>query len=900
ETPVIPEDRRVVWKDHVGIPGGIPPRTTICATIDASYGNGTADATSAIQSALDACGDDQVVRLPPGTFRLTDTVRLPSHRVLRGAGPEATTISFDGPTNHRSAIALSGSARYSSGTAPVAIVSGASKGSTTITVADGSGVEAGDIMLVDQLNDGDLVSADGVQGTCRHCGRDDGDRTMGQLVEITGVIGDQVWFSIPLYWTYRADLSPEASFVPRDSYVRWSGVEDLKLTQPAVSARYLVEMQATQHCWLKNVEVERVDWRAVWMLKGLQNEIRDSYFHESINGYGRSHGYGVLVDMFSSANLVENNVFHTLDGGLMMTGGGAAGNVFGYNYGEDSRFDDIWWLTGSPSINHAPHPMMNLWEGNVGYMISGDFIWGSSSHNTVYRSRSHGWQREETTANNNAVQLATKNSHVNVVGCVLGTAGRSTRYEVLPGQPYDNGDVAIWHLGVGHGVDDAQVAATLLRHGNYDYVNDDTVWDPRIASRALPPSLYLEEKPAWFGAVPWPPIGPDVEGLSHRIPAQLRFESETVPASSAPLPLESLTASAHTGDKPQSKVWHSAGCWWAVLPDTTGTWIWRLDGTAWRQELRLAPWTDTFADVLAVGDSAHVLLYRGEESVLVSACLTQPGPGYRPLAAGAGPTPLRLEPGGETATIDLDGAGRMWLASDTRDKIVVRWADPPYTRWQGPHALAEGVAADDICLVRSLPDGSVAVLWSNQNTRHFGFRTHAAGADPTEWTPDERPAAHSAQAIGDGMADDHLNVAVGGDGTLYAAVKTSYDTPGYPLVALLVRHPDGVWDPLHGVDDEGSRGIVLLDDEQDQLVVVYSSYRDGQLVCRRSPTGAIAFGPRQVLMRRRGINNATSARQRVHGSAVVMAGAGLESGGTLVLGVRLGTGASKGGDAPDP
>ena len=37
------------------------------------------------------------------------------------------------------------------------------------------------------------------------------------------------------------------------------------------------------------------------------------------------------------------------------------------------------------------------------------------------------------------------------------------------------------------------------------------------------------------------------------------------------------------------------------------------------------------------------------------------------------------------------------------------------------------------------------------------------------------------------MADDHLNVAVASDGTLYAAVKTSYDTAGYPKIAMLVR-----------------------------------------------------------------------------------------------------------------
>jgi hypothetical protein len=521
----IPEDRSVEWKGNVGIPDGIPGRTTICTTIvAATYGDGVTDATAAIQDALDNCPDDQAVLLPAGTYRITGTIMIGDHKLLRGAGQDQTIISYQGPAGGRSAIAFTQWPNFSGGTS-VAIVSGADKGSTTITVSDPQYAVSGSIMLVDQLNDGDFVDPEGVEGKCTYCGREDGNRTLGQLVEVTAVNGNQVSFNIPLYWTYDAGLSPEATFVPENRISRFSGLEDLTLTQPDISVTYLIEMQGSQYCWLKNVEVERVDWRAVWMLYGLQNEIRECYFHESINGYGRSHGYGVLVDQFSSANLIENNMFRTLDGGFMMTAGGASGNVFAYNYTEDSRFDDPWWLTGSPSLNHAPHPMMNLWEGNVGTQATGDFIHGSSSHNTVFRSRSRGWQSETITSNNNAVSFATKNLYMNIVGCVLGTEGRSTRYEVLPGQNYANTEVVIFALGIMHGVDDPAVAATLLRHGNHDTVNDQVIWDPAIAERTLPPSLYLSDKPEWFGNVPFPPIGPDVQDFYQKIPAQLRFEA---------------------------------------------------------------------------------------------------------------------------------------------------------------------------------------------------------------------------------------------------------------------------------------------------------------------------------------------------------------------------------------
>ena len=155
------------------------------------------------------------------------------------------------------------------------------------------------------------------------------------------------------------------------------------------------------------------------------------------------------------------------------------------------------------------------------------------------------------------------------------------------------------------------------------------------------------------------------------------------------------------------------------------------------------------------------------------------------------------------------------------------------------------------------------MLWSNQNTQRFGFRTHTDGADPATWSADEVPASGSAENVGLGMADDHMNVAVAADGTLYAAVKTSYDTAGHPKIALLVRRPNGIWDPLYGVDDSGTRGIVLLNEVDHTVRVVYSSsegYND--IVVRSSPTSAINFGPKTVVMPG-GLNDVTSTKEQL-------------------------------------
>lgn len=525
---IFPSDRRIDWS-YAGIPGGIPNRTNICATIDSStYGNGVTDATAAIQNALDACPDGQVVYAPPGTYLVLDTIHLYSFHTLRGAGPGKTILKYSGGYPYpRSIVDMRGMVYWQiTSLHKVHTVLQANKDATTITLADASGISPGDILLVNQLNDNILVDPVGVEGKCTYCGYEDGDRALGQFVEVKAVNGNFVTLTLPLHWTYDTNLDPWVYQVDASAMIRNAGLENLTLTQDNPVLEFMIEMDSAQYSWVKNVEIQNIHMRAMWIVNSLQNEIRECYVHTGLDGYGRDRGYGIFLDLYSSNNLVENNILSTIDGGGVMTGGGASGNVIAYNYFHNILFDDPWWLIASPSINHAPHPKMNLWEGDIGIKAEGDIIHGSSSHNTIFRSRMTGWQSDTITTRNNAIEFAAKNTYMNVVGSVLGTAGKSNRYEVLPGQPYDDSsEMVIWTLGVGSGVDDPNVVATLLRHGNYDYVTNSVVWDPAIANHNLPDSLYLSKMPAWWcRETPWPPIGPDVAGYSNDIPAKRRLE----------------------------------------------------------------------------------------------------------------------------------------------------------------------------------------------------------------------------------------------------------------------------------------------------------------------------------------------------------------------------------------
>ncbi len=333
-----------------------------------------------------------------------------------------------------------------------------------------------------------------------------------------------------------------------------------------------------------------------------------------------------------------------------------------------------------------------------------------------------------------------------------------------------------------------------------------------------------------------------------------------------------MSVTQSTGEKPQSKVWRHDQTWWTVLPNQTGTWVWRLDGDSWTPVLKIADETAAKADTKEVGPVTHILLKEDQSTRLASVEYVPPSNGapgtYQLWSARPDLVDIGLDRGVDTASIDVDSTGRMWLVSDAISDIRVRFADSPYSSFTQPLTIATGVSSNDISVVTALPNHTIGVLWSNQHTQRFGFRTHVDGADPTLWSADEVPASQSALSVGGGMADGHLNVAVASDGTLYAAVKTSYDTPGFPAIGLLVRRPSGIWDPLYKVDNKGTRPLVLLNEPMGQLLLVYSKSFD--LVYKQTPVNNLRFRQKRTLVPGRLID-VSSTKQNVSGDAVIIA-----------------------------
>ena len=334
------------------------------------------------------------------------------------------------------------------------------------------------------------------------------------------------------------------------------------------------------------------------------------------------------------------------------------------------------------------------------------------------------------------------------------------------------------------------------------------------------------------------------------------------------IPITTANVTVTTGDKPQSKVWTYDGKWWMVMPNSTGTHIFRLDGDVWTSILTIDASKFARADCKVVGNVTHILLYKAVTSSLVS--VEYNSGTYQLWISRPTTAVVTLDTGVETATIDVDSNGRMWVASDAATDINVRWSDFPYSTWSAPINIESGVSTDDICVITAF-GGKIGVLWSNEISKRFGFKYHTDGEDPEIWSTNEVPASQSADNIGGGMADDHLNLAVASDGTIFAAVKTSYDLTGFPKIALLIRRPAGTWDNLYPVSNSGTRPIVVLNESLGKVKVIYTANEgNANILYKESSTTNISLSPALTLIS--GANSSvTSTKQSYTEDIVIMA-----------------------------
>jgi hypothetical protein len=467
---------------------------------------------------------------------------------LRGDGPGKTIFDLRGSGETAILIGTEDGPQTQTYTN---ITGGSSAGSTSMTLASGAGVSAGMYLYINELNDSSFVTIQGeyaAGNTCNWCDGVDGTRTLGQIVEVTGVSGNTVQFQPPLYITYQSTLSPRA--YPFQAAAKYAGVESLTMHANNTGYRENFLIGRAAYCWLKNVEGDFADGDHAQLIASFRPEVRDSYFHD-----GFSHGPGQRDDdLFlghkTSAALIENNIFYRQHASVMLNWG-AAGNVIAYNYSSGNYHETyLHWQIADYGF-HGAHPMFNLFEGNVGGKYQQDSVWGSSSHSTVLRN----WFTGATffappidargpidTANGywedaNPVGIALdftvrfNNLIGNVVGSVWQQQHGGSYMAVAPASLPMPVTMSFGYDGSLNAHDGAAYTSAIV-HGNWDFITRSQHFDSSIATKTIPATLYLAGKPSWFGTLAWPPIDPVNNPAAldaNVIPAGYRFTHGTPP-----------------------------------------------------------------------------------------------------------------------------------------------------------------------------------------------------------------------------------------------------------------------------------------------------------------------------------------------------------------------------------
>ena len=601
--------------------GGIPARTTVCATISPSG----QDDSAAIQAALDSCPSGEVVQLSAGTFIINSQYLLVHSSItLRGAGPGVTILSKTNGATPRTSTVVAGtiatggplnnniyvpSTQSPADTQPIVIVGNARwpkpdsttsqnltadgvAGSTSITIANASGFTAGQIVLLDEISKwaytpvpagydpsgveveaGDHVVfqmhnpsqpvddppaaygwfSRGYPSNSSSSTDTDG-RMTSEIKEIASVSGNTITFTTPLAIGYRVSHLAQLTRYTADSNggngaapVTLAGVESLTMRGGSDGS---LRFEVATYSWAKNIEVTQWIGEGIAIENSYKVEVRGSYVHTGSEPTPGGSGYAISLADGSSEVLIEDNIVRDTNK-VMVARACGTGSVVGYNYMDDGwiSYEPTWQEIGL-NASHMAGPHHVLFEGNESFNMDTDYTHGSSQYITYFRNYVTG-QRGSWTgpdAGSRTAGVSSWAQEFTFIGNVMGRPGQMSGWLYTDsmmgcdasGSNCTGGIAGTWGSATGDiwkvGYDatnqwtqEAEPGAlsTVIRDGNYDYLTNSVHWHNTPGGYAIPNSLYLSAKPAFFGNDTWPWVNPTGGQQLYTLPAKARYDAGT-------------------------------------------------------------------------------------------------------------------------------------------------------------------------------------------------------------------------------------------------------------------------------------------------------------------------------------------------------------------------------------
>jgi hypothetical protein len=352
-------------------------------------------------------------------------------------------------------------------------------------------------------------------------------RITNEIKEIASISGNTITFTSPLSIAYR--VANTAQLTRYDATGSQSGGNSVPVSNIGVEnlttiggSNGSIRFEVAAYSWLKHVECTQWIGECVAIDNSFRIEVRDSYIHTGSWPSPGGAGYAISLADDSAEALIENNIILDTCKDIVMRSSGA-GTVVAYNYADDPWDNNsTTWQEVALNSSHMVGPHHVLFEGNYAPNWDSDYTHGNSIDATIFRNVLTGQRRDFTDVGNVRTAGSSYGGWNNsFIGNIFGRSGQMSGWHYsdvamncdtngnncLGGNNNWNGS-SIWRLGydpIGFTTfPDPQVLSTVIRDGNYDFLTNSQRWHNTPGGFAIPNSMYLTSKPAFFGNNPWP------------------------------------------------------------------------------------------------------------------------------------------------------------------------------------------------------------------------------------------------------------------------------------------------------------------------------------------------------------------------------------------------------------
>ena len=433
--------------------GGIPTRTTVCATIS-PLGGGKDDLTQ-INNAIASCPAGDVLMLAAGTFTIKEGNHIDISKgiTLRGTGSCSnasspycsTVITMQGGAVMNSYTCGSASCAYlptiivgpplwTDSWTPTTLTADAAQGSTSVQVTSTAGFTVGQWVLIDEASGAayqtdpegygqiwaapDWLSSSGTPATGRVAwqkhnpsqGWDDFssseypyqsgttgcyysicDRPTAELHHITAIntSAKTITFDDPLTIAYRSSGGHKAQLY----HPSRAFVQNAGVENLTITHSFgggSVSFEFCAYCWAKNVESTLSYQGSFNLTYAARVELNEVYSHKCAWPVPGGGGYNIDLQNATTEIYIVNSVSVECNKVITARSGGA-GSVVAYNFMDDQFINgQEHWQEIGLNGSHAAGSHEMLFEGNQASNMDSDHTHGNAIYFTFFRNYATG------------------------------------------------------------------------------------------------------------------------------------------------------------------------------------------------------------------------------------------------------------------------------------------------------------------------------------------------------------------------------------------------------------------------------------------------------------------------------------------------------------------------------